>query len=86
MAIKRLDDLSDDEKVTLEINNGDNQILGEIVEQWKFKDKETALRFALAVLSKAKKRSVQVQNEAGEKITIEPAETLTRAEHGNAET
>ncbi len=68
------------EELTLKINNGDKKALEQITEEWKFKDAESALRFALAVLVKAvtignKKLSIE---ENGKNTTLVPGEALLK--------
>lgn len=80
MAINRIPNTETDEKIGLEFNNGDYQALKSVVDSWGFKDVESAIRFGVAVLIKGgDSKKIQVKNEAGEKITIEPADSLLKA-------
>lgn len=63
---------------TVEINNGDLQALTKIINEWDFKDVESALRYAVAVLSIAKDKKLFYEKDNGEKVTIEPADSLKR--------
>lgn len=78
MAIKKI---SNDDQLgtrTVEISNGDLQALNKINDEWNFKDIESALRYAVAVLSIAKDKKLFYEKEDGEKVTIEPADSLKR--------
>jgi hypothetical protein len=55
MAIIKNEETSSPEALSLVINNGDRKALSAIVESWGFKDDISALRFALALLSVAKR-------------------------------
>lgn len=78
MAIKKIS--SDDQQGTrtVEISNGDLLALNKIIDEWDFKDIESALRYAVAVLSIAKDKKLFYEKEDGEKVTIEPADSLKR--------
>lgn len=87
MAIKKDDTKSNDTQVNLTIDNGDFQALNKIYKEWKFKDIEGVLRFALAIMTKAKNGTVYVEDETGNKVALEPAESLRKAgEDGSSET
>ncbi len=43
-----------DDLLELELNNGDLKVLNDIVKKWNFLNKESAIRFALAVLATSK--------------------------------
>ena len=67
-------------ELILTINNGDKKALEQITEGYKFKDGESALRFALAVLVKAvtignKKLSIE---EDGKNTYLAPNESLLK--------
>ena len=78
MAIIKIseDDTEGNRKV--EINNGDLVALNKIINEWDFKDVESALRYAVAVLAIAKDKKLFYEKENGEKVTIEPADSLKR--------
>jgi hypothetical protein len=80
MPISIKTNLDSQENLTIEINNGDLNALNEITETWKFKDKESALRFALAVLKVTKPGSLHQEKEDGSKSTLLPMESLTNKE------
>ena len=73
MAIKIVSDT--DEALNIEINNGDLKALKEIVSKWRFKDKDSALRFAVAILSITDNGKLY-QEKDGSKVPLEPVETL----------
>lgn len=75
MSIKRLFDSSPD-LIKLAIDNGDLRALEEIQQIWGFKDKESILRFGLAILSLAKTKSIKITNEKGTDVSVMPAENL----------
>lgn len=59
----------------MKIYNGDWAALQEITKKWNFKDEESALRFALAVLTQAEDGTLQIGDS-----TISPAEGLLKHE------
>ena len=60
------------------INNGDFQALKKTVERLGFKDEESMLRFALAVLAQSATRSLKVTDTNGKEVTLNPSETLLK--------
>lgn len=78
MAIVRKPDASDDQKLGLEINNGDYQALKKIKDKFNFVDEEAALRFALAVLSQTAGDTVYIEDSAGSKVGLQPSDSLRR--------
>ena len=78
MAINKISEDSQKGSRTVEINNGDLIALGKIIEEWDFKNVESALRYAIAVLSIAKDKKLFYEKENGEKVAIEPADSLRR--------
>ncbi len=75
MAIKRLP-ASTATDIQLSIDNGDLRALEEIQAKWNFKDKESALRFALAILITAKTKTIKVTNEIGVDVSLTPSDSL----------
>ena len=75
MAILRSAEPTENE-LDLVVNNGDLRALRAIRERWGFKDEESVLRFALAVLSKTKQQVLYYQNEEGEKVGVEPSDSI----------
>jgi hypothetical protein len=78
MPIKRVPEQSNNEKLTLEFNNGDMAALERAVIDWGFKDEASALRFGIAVLLKAESRDIQVGGNDGEKVSISPSASLLK--------
>jgi hypothetical protein len=78
MAISRKPDQSDDEKLGLEINNGDYRALKVIKDKFGFRDEEAALRFALAVLTQTNGDTVYIEDESGNKVGLQPSDSLRR--------
>jgi len=76
MAIVRKPDESDDEKLGLEINNGDYQALKAIKEKFNFNDEEAVLRFALAVLKQSQSDTLYIDDETGTRVGLQPADSL----------
>lgn len=86
MPIIRIPDTDTGDKLGLEFNNGDYIALKKVVSQWGFKDAESALRFGIAVLLKAETKEVHVENLNGEKISIQPTDSLLRKHNDDEET
>lgn len=79
MAITRTPTNPDETDVLrLAINNGDLKALGEIVEKWGFRDEESALRFALAILSVTQKGTLIQEKPDGASIALKPTESLLK--------
>lgn len=78
MAIKKISDDEAQGIVNVEINNGDLKALTKITDEWDFKDIESALRYAVAVLSIAKDRKLFYETDDGNKRVIEPADSLKK--------
>ncbi len=76
MAIKKIDESA--ENLRIEINNGDFNALNEIIKKWKFKDKESALRFAIAILSVTENGTLCKEDKStGARGLLQPTEGLT---------
>lgn len=77
MAIKKLpSEIHAASSVALNFDNGDYEVLNTIKKQWNFKDEESLLRFALAILYKAGEHSVSVKDETGNEVTLKPTENM----------
>jgi len=76
MAIQKISEDGEKGSRTVEINNGDLIALSKILQEWDFKDIESALRYGVAVLSIAKDKKLFYEKENGEKVLIEPADSL----------
>lgn len=63
------------DEMMLKINNGDLVALKEIQQKWRFKNIESILRFAIAVLVQAEKQRVFIDTQ-GKPTALEPTETL----------
>lgn len=71
----------DDQKIEIEVNNGDLQALKQIIKDWGFADEAKALRFGIAVLVKAStggKNKVYI-DENGDKVSLVPGEGLVES-------
>lgn len=77
MAIIKKQSSNEAETLDIEINNGDLVALNEIVEGWNLKDKESALRFALAVLKVSSPGSLFNEKE-GQKKNLIPGNILIK--------
>jgi hypothetical protein len=62
--------------VVLNFDNGDFEVLNTIKTQWNFKDEESLLRFALAILYKSGEQAVCIKDEAGNEVTLKPSESM----------
>lgn len=82
MAIVKISEDNTAGSRTVEINNGDLNALNKIHDEWDFKDIESALRYAVAVLSIAKDKKLFYERDDGEKVIIEPADSLKKDNHG----
>lgn len=67
----------------VEINNGDLKALNEIISTWNFKDKESALRFAIAVLNITKPGTLFREKLNGARATLVPTEELINKDFEN---
>lgn len=76
MAIKIFSDEAD--KFNLELNNGELRALNEIMSIWKFKDKKSALQFAIAVLNVTRPGKLYQEKDDGIKTAIVPIENLVK--------
>ena len=76
MAISRT--RSEPDAVDMTITNGDLQALRQIYESWGFKDEESVLRYALAVMTKAENQVLYYVNADGEKIGLQPSDAVKR--------
>lgn len=65
---------------TIDIYNGDWAALKEITTKWNFRDEESALRYALAILTLAKPGSISVNGKI-----LDPADSLIKDKNGTEE-
>lgn len=63
-------------ELPLLFNNGDLLALKTAVEKLGFKDEESLLRYALAVISKSATRTLTVIDQDGKSIALNPSESL----------
>jgi len=79
MAIKRsASPVSADTELNLTVNNGDFEALQSVVKKLGFKDEESVLRFALAVLTKSATRSLSIVDKDGNRVSLSPATDLLK--------
>ncbi len=76
-------DLTGQDRLPLEIYNGELAALNEIMRKWKFKDYKAALQFAIAVLTKAETPQVSIF-EKGRQVRFSPSKEILRKDE-NAE-
>lgn len=76
MAIKRSVNALNTDEFQVVIDNGDLNALEAIRDKWKFKDKESALRFALAVLALTQNGTLLRQHEDGTTKMIIPSDDI----------
>ncbi len=82
MSLKIIKDDSDNGTLTIELNNGDYKALNDIVEKWKFKDRENALRFGMAVLAVTERGTLCKEEASGNRKLI-PTDDISGEEHGS---
>lgn len=76
-----------EDKLYLEIDNGDLIAISNIEAQWKFKNKESVLRFAIAVLAKAVdagSHKITIE-ENGKTTVLTPGDTLIKVQEEKKE-
>jgi hypothetical protein len=74
MAINQIEDT--EQNLKIDINNGDLKALEDIINNWKFKDKASALRFAIAVLKQSSRDSLGIRNKDGHVNLFQPGDEL----------
>ena len=67
-----------DNELILAVNNGDLEALQDAVKRFGFRDEESVLRFALAVLSKSATRSLTITGIDGVRATLNPSQDLLK--------
>jgi len=60
------------------VDNGDLQALDQITKKWKFKDEESALRFALALMKQNEGNTIYITRPDGAKIGLQPSDELLK--------
>jgi hypothetical protein len=66
------------QELILAVNNGDLEALRDAMKRFGFKDEESVLRFALAVLSKSATRSLTITGLDGAKVSLTPSTDLLK--------
>jgi hypothetical protein len=85
MAIKKIENQKPqtEPELQLKFTNGDLKALEEVKKKWKFIDFENLLRFAVAVMSKAEKNKVYI-DEKGTRIGYSPADNLLKKDEDDS--
>lgn len=65
-------------ELILAVNNGDLDALRDAMNRFGFKDEESVLRYALAVLTKSATRSLAIIDQNGVRVNLNPAADLLR--------
>ena len=63
------------DSIVINVDNGDLKALDDIEKKWNFKDKESLLKFAMAVMLKADNSIVKISI-GGEEIEVSPKPDL----------
>jgi len=64
-------------ELTLVLDNGDRKIFESVKKDWNFKDEESLVRFAIAILSKSSdKKTVAYPDDSGELQVAKPQDSL----------
>jgi len=66
------------EKLILELDNGDKKIFLEMLQKWNFKDEESLVRFALSVLKLSKDCAMTINTAEEGEIKIKPADNFVK--------
>lgn len=62
-----------DDKLILEIDNGDRTKLEEVIQKWNFKDEQAFWRFSLSILLETEDKELWIKSN-GQLIPIAPAQ------------
>jgi len=76
MAIVRTENPLTTDELPLVFNNGDLAALQKAVNRLGFKDEESLLRYALAVISMSATRTLTIIDQDGKSIALNPSESL----------
>lgn len=79
MSLKIIKEETDSGTLTIQLDNGDYKVLNEIVQKWRFKDRENALRFALAILSDTENGTLARKREDGVHSLLVPTDEILEA-------
>lgn len=66
------------QELSLVINNGDLDALKTVVKELGFKDEQSVLRFALAVLTRSATRSISIVEKDGKTVSLTPSANLLK--------
>lgn len=76
MSLKIISEEPNNGILTIQLDNGDYKVLMEIVKKWKFKDRENALRFALAILSDTENGTLSRKRDDGVHSLLVPTDEI----------
>ncbi len=82
MSLKIIKEEEDNGILTIQLDNGDYKVLNEIVAKWRFKDRENALRFALAILSDTENGTLARKREDGAHSLLVPMDSILEDKDG----
>ena len=71
--------LENESGLLFNVDNGDLVALGAVLNKWGFRDEESALRFALAVMKQAEKGVIFIDRGDGTKIGLSPSDDLLKS-------
>jgi hypothetical protein len=83
MSLKIIKEDEESGTLSIELDNGDYKVLKEIVQKWRFKDRENALRFALAILSDTENGTLARKREDGVHSLLVPTDEILEAKDGS---
>jgi hypothetical protein len=82
MSLKIIKEEVDQGSLLIQLDNGDYAVLNEIVAKWGFKDRENALRFALAILGDTTNGTLARKREDGAHSLLVPTDEILEAKDG----
>ena len=75
--VRKLPENEDRPVLILELDNGDRKIFESVKKDWNFKDEESLVRFAIAILSKSSdKKTIAYPDDSGELQVAKPQDSL----------
>lgn len=83
MSLKIINEDENNGELTIKLDNGDYRVLKEIVEKWRFKDRENCLRFALAILSDTENGTLSRKREDGIHSLLVPTDEILGDKNGS---
>jgi len=83
MSLRIMSEETDNGILTIQLDNGDYKVLKDIVDKWKFKDREKALRFALAILSDTENGTLSRKREDGSHSLLVPTDEILEIKDGS---